>query len=130
MFLFTIPQYRYRINFMFGHSWVLILLFFIVILIFTVVGFILHWFIFRKIRAEIAVFTVSFRTVVIFMMLSIIVPSSTMRSEHESCWILIVCWCCNVYVDYVAEIAENIVQKVKMFTKLIKILLHDLELLI
>ena len=130
MFLFTIPQYRYRINFMFGHSWVLILLFFIVILIFTVVGFILDWFIFRKIRAEIAVFTVSFRTVVIFMMLSIIVPSSTMGSEHESCWILVVRWCCNVHVYYVAEIAKNIVQKVKMFTKLIKILLHDLELLI
>ena len=71
-----------------------------------------------------------FRTIVIFMMLPIVIPSSTMRSEHKSCWILIVRRCCNVHVDYIAEIAENIVQKVKMFTKLIKILLHNLKLLI
>lgn len=115
---------------MLSHSWVLVLFLFIVILIFTVVSLIIQRFIFWKVRAEITVLTVSVRTVIIFMVLSVVVPSPSMRSEYKSCWTLVVRRCCDIHVDDVAKITENIVQKIKMFTKLVKILLHDLELLI
>lgn len=130
MSLFTVPENGNGINLMHSHSWVLVLFLFIVILIFTVVSLIIQRFILRKVRAEITVFTVSVRTVIIFMILTVVVPSPSMRSEYKSCWTLVVCRCCDIHVDDVAKIAENIVQEIKMFTKLMKILLHDLELLI
>lgn len=108
---------------MLSHSWVLVLFLFIVILIFTVVSLIIQRFIFWKVRAEITILTVSVRTVIIFMILSVVVPSPSMRSEYKSCWTLVVRRCCDIHVDDVAKITENIVQKIKMF-------IHDLELLI
>jgi len=57
------------------------------------------------------------------MILSVVVPSPSMRSEYKSCWTLVVRRCCDIHVDDVAKITENIVQKIKMF-------IHDLELLI
>lgn len=115
---------------MLSHSWVLVLFLFIVILIFTVVSLIIQWLIFWKVRAEITVFTVRVRTVIIFVILSVVVSSPSMRSEYKSCWTLVVRRCCDIHIDYVAEIAKNIVQKIKMFTKLFNFLLHDLELII
>lgn len=112
------------------HTRILILFLFIIVFILTVISLIFHWLIFWKVRAKITVLTVRIRAIIITIILSVIVSSSSIRSKDKSCWMLIIRWCCNVNVDYVTKIAKNVVQEVKMFTKLIKILLHDFELFI
>lgn len=117
MLFFAVPQHWNGVDFMFSHSRILILFLFIVILILTVIGFIFQRFILCKVWNEVTVLTVCGRTVIIIIILLVMVSSPSVRPEDECGGVLVVCWCCNIHINYVTKVTEDIVQEIKMLTK-------------
>ena len=109
MFLLIISQHGYRANLMLSHSWILLLLFLIIILILIIIRLVFYRLIFREIRAEITIRTVTAITVSV-----VVTTAAVVIAEDKGGWMIVISGGSDVHIDDVAEVAKDVVEEVEV----------------